>query len=269
MSRHRRRPTLFPPWVGLRLQRGALWSGLVLGLSSHLARQGLAEDGPNSSLYSGRLAALRAMMPSAPAAGPGVAASPSAAINPAAGGPPPLSWYEIPLPPPKEVRVHDIITIRVDTGARVSEAAQLQRRRTSQYDAILNDWIELVGLRAIKPAPQSDGDQRVQGNLNQLNRVTGQLDTTESLKFEIAATVAAILPNGNIVLEAHREVVNNNEKWLHSLTGICRREDIGPNNVVLSKDIANLRIEKRELGQIRDSYRRGWLTRWWDQFGPF
>jgi flagellar L-ring protein precursor FlgH len=255
-------------WPPRAWRHSALISGLALGLSGSLMHSGQAEEGPNSSLYSGRLAAWRAAMASAagPTAGP-AALGAAGASGQAVGQP--LSWYEIPLPPPKEVRVHDIVTIRVDTGARVSESAQLQRRRTSQYDAILNDWIELVGLRAIKPAPQSDGDQRVQGNLNQLNRVTGQLDTTESLKFEIAATVAAILPNGNIVLEAHREVVNNNEKWLHSLSGICRREDIGPNNVVLSKDIANLRIEKRELGQIRDSYRRGWLTRWWDQFGPF
>jgi flagellar L-ring protein precursor FlgH len=179
------------------------------------------------------------------------------------------SWYEIPLPPAKEVKVHDIITIRVDTGARTSESAQLQRRRTSQIDAILNDFIVLEGLRAIRPAPQSEGNQRVQGNLNQLNRVTGQLDTAESLKFEIAATVSAVLPNGNIVLEAHRVIESNNEQWMHSLSGVCRREDIGPNNVVLSKDIANLRVKKAELGQIRDSYKRGWLTRWWDQFGPF
>jgi len=186
-----------------------------------------------------------------------------------AGAAPPQNWYEVPLPPPKEVRVNDIVTIRVDTGARLSTSAQLQRRRTAQYDAKLNDWIVLEGLRAIKPAPQSEGDQRIQGNLNQLNRVTGQLDTTESLKFEIAATVAAVLPNGNIVLEAHRVVRDNDEQWMHSLSGVCRREDIGPGNVVLSKDIANLQIEKRELGQIYDSYKRGWLTRWWDQFGPF
>ena len=29
--------------------------------------------------------------------------------------------------------------------------AQLQRRRTAQYDAKLNDWIVLEGLRAINP----------------------------------------------------------------------------------------------------------------------
>ena len=114
------------------------------------------------------------------------------------------SWYEVPLPPPKEVRVHDIITIRVDMGARMTSDAQLQRRRTAQYDAMLNDWIILEGLRAVKPAPQSDGDQRVQGNLNISTACTGELETTESLKFEIAATVAAVLPNGNLVLEAHR-----------------------------------------------------------------
>ena len=50
---------------------------------------------------------------------------------------------------------------------------------------------------------------------------------------------------------------------------LCRREDIGPGNVILSKNIANLVVDKRELGQIRDSYKRGWLTRWWDQLGPF
>lgn len=248
-----------------RLRRSAFLQGLtVTGLSIGLVGYVNCDDGPNSSLYSSRFAASMQTAPpaqssSSPAGGFGVS-------NPAAAAP---SWYEIPIPPPKEVRVHDIITIRVDTGGRTSESAQLQRRRTSQYDARLNDWIILEGLRAIKPAPQTEGDQRVQGNLTQLNRVTGQLDTTESLKFDIAATVSAILPNGNIVLEAHSVVQHNNEQWMHSLSGVCRREDIGPNNTILSKDIANLRVKKDELGQIRDSYKRGWLTKWWDQFGPF
>jgi flagellar L-ring protein precursor FlgH len=239
------------------LLRGAICTGLSLGA----AGLALSEDGPNSSLYSGRMPPANPLM-----ALPATGSIPTFATGAA---PPNTSWYEVPLPPPKEVRVHDIITIRVDTGARLSTQSQLQNRRTAQYDALLNDWVVLEGLRAVKPAPQSEGDQRIQGNLNQLNRTTGQLDTTESLKFEIAATVQAILPNGNVVLEAHRMIENNDEKWLHSLSGVCRREDIGPGNVILSKDIANLQISKRELGQIRDSYKRGWLTRWWDQFGPF
>jgi flagellar L-ring protein FlgH len=246
-----------------RLPRRAFLRGAVCtGLSLALASTGYAVDGPNSSLYSNRMENIRKGAPNG--ASGGVLGS----LN-ATGPGQPQSWYEVPPPPMKEVHVHDIITIRVDTGARLSESAQLQRRRTGQYDALLNDWVVLEGLRAIRPAPQSEGNQRIQGNLNQLNRVTSQLDTAESLKFEIAATVSAILPNGNLVLEAHRVIDNNNEQWVHSLSGVCRREDVGPNNVVLSKDVANLRVKKQEMGHIRDSYKRGWLTRWWDQLGPF
>jgi len=248
MQRNNRPTTSRRAW--LRLASAALLGGTVCGASARLSGQ----DGPNSSLFSGRLKAIPASSRQ-PGEAPALPAT--------------TSWYEIPLPPPKEVRVHDIITIRVDVAVRMTSDAEWQRRKNAKYDAILNDWIKLVGLRAVKPAPQSDGDQRIQGNLNIQDRSQGELETSESLKFEIAATVASVLPNGNVVLEAHRTVRNNHDYWLHSLSGICRREDIGPGNIVLSKDLANLQIEKREMGQVRDSYKRGWLTRLWDEYGPF
>ncbi len=223
-------------------------------LACGLPALALADDGPNSSLYSGRLQTF----PTSAQVEGAVAAAPL-----------PTSWYEVPLPPPKEVRVHDIITIRVDMAVRMNSDAEWQRRKNARYDALLNDWVILKGIRAVKPAPQSDGDQRIQGNLNIQDRAQGELETTESLKFDIAASVASVLPNGNLVLEAHRTVRNNHEYWLHSLSGVCRREDVGPGNIVLSKDLANLQIEKREMGQVRDSYKRGWLTRLIDEYTPF
>lgn len=234
-----------------RLLQGALTTGISLGLAGAV----LGQDGPNSSLYSGRMGMVQPLQP----------------VQTYGAAPPPsTNWYEVPLPPPKEVRVHDIITIRVDLGARMSSDVQFQRRRTAQYNAILNDWVFLDGLRALKKDPQRDGDQQVQGNLNHLDRVTGDLETTESIKFELAAEVTSILPNGNLVLEAHRTVRNNEELWMHSLTGICRREDIGPGNLLLSKDILHLNVEKRETGHIRDSYKRGWFWRWFDTvLNPF
>jgi flagellar L-ring protein precursor FlgH len=240
----------------LFLQSAAL-TGLSLGCAGII----LAEDGPNSSLYSGRMGSFTPVRQTQQY---------GAAQAYGAGPPQSTSWYETPLPPPKEVRVHDIITIRVDLGARMSSDVQFQRRRTAQYNAILNDWVFLDGLRALKKDPQRDGDQQVQGNLNHLDRVTGDLETTESIKFELAAEVTAILPNGNLVLEAHRTVRNNEELWMHSLTGICRREDIGPGNLLLSKDILHLNVEKKETGHMRDSYKRGWFWRWFDTvLNPF
>jgi len=53
------------------------------------------------------------------------------------------------------------------------------------------------------------------------------------------------------------------------LTGICRAQDIAPDNVVLSRDLLDLHIRKNEKGQLRDSYKRGWLTRWIGELNPF
>ncbi len=229
----------------------ALWSA-----AGNLA----AQDGPNSSIFSGRLeAAMKVAPPASAAAGANREMLPS----------PATSWYEIPVALPKEVRVNDIITIRVDMGARVSSEGEVQRRKQGRYDAILNDWLVLNGLKGVKPAPQTEGDQRIQGNLNQLFRATGELETTESVKFEIGTQVAAVLPNGNLVLEAHRRLVINDEVWLVSLSCVCSRESIQPGNFVLSKDVANLDISKREYGQIRDSYKRGFVTKMLDLFSPF
>ena len=97
----------------------------------------------------------------------------------------------------------------------------------------------------------------------------GELETAELLKFQIAAEVVDIRPNGNLVIEAHQQIINNEEAWDYSLSGICRRQDIQPGNVVLSNNIYDLKVNKRERGMVRDSYRRGWFLRWFDEFHWF
>lgn len=174
------------------------------------------------------------------------------------------SWITAPLPPPREIRVGDNLTIRVDISQRTLQDGNLQRRKNATLNAQLRDWVVLEGLTQMKAAPQTEGEQSLQGNLNKQDRVNAQLGTTESLKFDVGAKVAAILPNGNVVLEATRRVTNNEETWLISLSGVCSKDAIGPGNLVLSRDIADLDVKKTELGIVQDTYRRGWLQRFWD-----
>ena len=69
------------------------------------------------------------------------------------------------------------------------------------YDAILRDWIGLEKFNAIRPNPQSQGDQRINGTLNELYRAEADLETRESVKFDIAAEVVDIRPNGTTLSE--------------------------------------------------------------------
>ena len=178
------------------------------------------------------------------------------------------SWiYGIPSPP-RVLRVHDIISIRVDEVARVMAEGRATQRKNALYDTVLKDWLEFDGF-GVRKAPQTAGDPQVNGQLNQQYRATSDLQTRETLAFNIASEIADIRPNGNIVLEAHKSITINDNRWELSLSGMCQAKDIAPDNVILSKDIIDLKIDKREAGQARDGYRRGWFTEWFSRLQPF
>jgi len=179
------------------------------------------------------------------------------------------SWTASPLPPPRQFRRHDIVSIRVQEGAQMFSEGEAQTRKVATFTAILLDWLRISGVDQVSPALQPNGDPTVAGSLNRQYRADGDLETRESMTFNIAATIVDVRPNGNLVLEARRQIRNNNETWEYALTGECRAQDIDPANLVLSRDIANLRLDKREVGLVRDGYRRGWFTRWFDTYQPF
>jgi flagellar L-ring protein precursor FlgH len=173
------------------------------------------------------------------------------------------------LPQALRLRINDLVTIRVDIRSVTSSEGEAQRRRNLLYDAVLRDWVVLKGIDEVKPSGQSGGNPRLQGQINGLFRAEGELDTTESVQFNITATIADIRPNGTLVLEAHKTVQVNDMSWDYSLSGICRKEDLGPDNVIFSEKIAELSVYKRERGQVRDAYKRGWLLSWWDSVRLF
>ena len=175
------------------------------------------------------------------------------------------------LPPearPRELQIHDIVTVVVDFRSRFLSEGDAESRKTASLTAILTDWIK-IDNGALKPAPQNDGDPTVAGTLNSQYRAESDVELRDSLSFKLAAEIVDIRPNGNLVIEGHQTIQNNEERWRISLTGIVRREAIQADRTVSSDSIYDLNIDKEELGQVRDGYARGWLSRWYDRYKPF
>ncbi|MCE9606648.1 MAG: flagellar basal body L-ring protein FlgH [Planctomycetia bacterium] len=178
------------------------------------------------------------------------------------------SWLYVQMPPAREIQVNDLITVLVKQKQQSQSEGQVNRIQQSGIDARLRDWVQLDGL-GIKLAPQTAGDPRARASLDSTLRTNAELETASFIQFNITATVVDIRPNGNLVLEAHGSVKDNNEVWEASLSGIVRRQDVQPDNTVFSEKIAELSVHKRETGHIRDAYKRGWALRAYDAFKPF
>jgi flagellar L-ring protein precursor FlgH len=170
--------------------------------------------------------------------------------------------------PPREIKLNDLVTVVVIESSQLISEGEFDGRKNASLDAQLKSWVELNGLD-LKAAPQRDGDPRANGTYNTIFRAEGELETREALKFNITARVVDIRPNGNLVIEARKRVRIDDEIWENALTGVVRREDVDPRNRVTSDVVAELNIERRTLGHVRDSYKRGWLHKAYDRFAPF
>jgi flagellar L-ring protein precursor FlgH len=175
------------------------------------------------------------------------------------------------LPPEaeyRELQINDIVTVLVDYRSSMISEGDAEARKTASLNAVLADWLKFDG-KDLLPAPQNNGDLAVSGSLRSQYRAESEMELKDSLTFRIAAAVVDIRPNGNLVIEARREIQINEEVWMQSLTGVVRRQSIGPDRTVRSDEVAELRIKKSERGFVNDSYSRGWFTRWYDKWKPF
>ena len=179
------------------------------------------------------------------------------------------SWSYVPPVPARALKLHDIVSIRIEETSTALATGNATSRKTTSYDATIKSWLQLVGLDTIKPAPQADGDPRIQTDQSEVYRGDSTIRTSESLTSNIAAEIVDIKPNGQIVLDASKTTVINDNSWRISLTGVCRSQDIGPDNVLLSRNLLNSRIEKQDLGHVRDGYSRGFLTKLMARIKPF
>ena len=177
------------------------------------------------------------------------------------------SWTYQPPAEPREMRLHDLIVVLVDEKTQVISEGEMDRRKKADGTFVLKDWIGLDGL-SVRPDPQTDGEPAISGQMQSKYRAESELETRDSMKFSISCRVVGLRPNGNLLLEGRRTIRNNNDVWEMWLMGAVRPEDVLPNNTVLSENVADLRIIKRESGHVRDGYRRGFLMRFLDRFGP-
>ena len=83
----------------------------------------------------------------------------------------------------------------------------------------------------------------------------GSTDASTTMNTNLAGQVIAVLPNGNLVVEAQRLVAINNQKETMLVRGVLRPGDIRPDNSALSTVLSNLEVELKGKGVVSDATR--------------
>lgn len=178
------------------------------------------------------------------------------------------SFIFIDAPPaPSLIKVHDILTIEVDEKAEVIVNSRFNRQRNGSYKLELKDFVRLAAGPKLLTA--SDNTPAIDSTMSNRLQTIGQGTDSEGITYKIAASVVDVMPNGTIVLEARKSIRTNQDLFEYRLTGRVDRGKIKPDRTARTEDIAELQIERKQLGKIFDSTKTGWGTRILDTIAPF
>lgn len=85
----------------------------------------------------------------------------------------------------------------------------------------------------------------------------------------VTVTVVDVLPNGNMVISGRRSMMIAGEARTLALSGVVRPIDIGPDNKINSKYVADLRTVYEGDGPSRRFVRQGWFSKAANKLWPF
>lgn len=152
-------------------------------------------------------------------------------------------------------RANDLVTVRVQELASAKRSADTQIDRDGRID-FGGDVGNLVrNMGGIDP------DKLMNLRSGTSHDASGQTSRRDDVRFNVAATVTKVLPNGNLFLEGHRVVLVNDEEHHFYISGVARPADIETDNSIASIQLADAQVEFVGDGVMSEGQKPGWLTR--------
>ena len=177
------------------------------------------------------------------------------------------SWTYTAPTPKKQIDVNDIVTVVVNYQSEVISEGETDRKKKSYFKAKVSDWITLKNF-SLLPDPQKAGDPTVNATWDNKMKAESSVETRNAMQFKIACKVIE-KRDGKLVLEGRNRIEINDQLWVVSCEGIIRPEDVLPNNTVMGDNLLYPKIVKKEAGEVRDGYRRGFLMKYFDKYQLF
>jgi flagellar L-ring protein precursor FlgH len=146
----------------------------------------------------------------------------------------------------KARKLNDTIVILVGVQTTAAQSGNSSYQRTVATSSAI------TGVGGLAPASLNP---LFNANSATALKGAGATDSTTAFQTTLTGQVIAVLPSGNLVVEAQRKIFMNNQHEDVTVRGVVRPNDIGPSNTVSSASLSNLEIEMKGKGIISDATR--------------
>jgi flagellar L-ring protein FlgH len=156
-------------------------------------------------------------------------------------------------------RIGDVLTIMLveRTSASKSNSAGTSRNGSVGLTPPTTGPLSLINPTDVNMG----GDQSFKGK--------GDAAQSNALTGEVSVTVAAVYPNGTMLVRGEKLITLNRGDERVQFSGLVRTTDINADNRVLSSRIADARIRYTGKGEIARASQQGWLQRFFSRISPF
>lgn len=150
--------------------------------------------------------------------------------------------------------VGDLVSIVIDEAPQMSDAATYATSKQNSVAENFSNAINTIFKTKLKGA--LDG---VDGTIN----VSGATQLSRQLKLadKIVAQVVQILPNGNLLVQGKKSLVNQNERVDLILSGVVNPKWINQSGEILSSQVANLQFAMNGNGTVSRGQNEGIIDR--------
>jgi flagellar L-ring protein FlgH len=155
----------------------------------------------------------------------------------------------------KARHLNDVVIIRIVEQTLAQASGNVTSQRGFSANSAITGLAGQVNTAPLNPLYALNSNSNLKG--------TGTANSQSLLQTSVAGRVVAVLPNGNLVVEAERRVSFNQQSQTVILRGVVRPGDIGSDDSVLSTYVSDLELELKGKGVVTDATRQPNLfTRW-------
>lgn len=150
--------------------------------------------------------------------------------------------------------VGDLVSIVIDEAPSMSDTGTYSTNKSNSVVENFTDALNTIFKTKLKGALDGVNGELNVGGSTQMGRVMSLSDT-------VVAQVVQVLPNGNLLVQGKKSLVNQNERVDLIISGIVDPKWINQSGEILSSQVANLQFAMNGSGTVSRGQNEGILNK--------